>query len=45
MTRLQRSSSGRGQLWISTTYAKACKVSPSFRKLSRRMMGTASGDL
>ncbi len=27
-----------GQLWLSTTYAKACKVSPSFRKWSRRMM-------
>jgi len=38
MTRLQVSSGGRGQLWISTYYAKACKVSPSFRKLSRRMM-------
>ena len=38
MAQLQRSGSGRGRLWLSTLYVKACKVSPRFRKLSRRMM-------
>ena len=38
MTRSPGSGSRWGELWLSTAYAKACKVSPRFRKLSRRMM-------
>ena len=38
MVKLQRSGSRRGYAWLSTYYAKACRVSPGFRKLSRRIM-------